>query len=834
MAHKKVYKKSNNYSRNVEFESSQEKGDSLSFYNRLRTSLKQNYIFWVIVIAVLGASIYIQTAKYNYTQDDIIYSTENAATKKGIHGVPDVFTHGSLNYYTIEPTNSGVYRPVTLLTFCIEFELFKTFSPRIGHLINVFLYFLVLCLTGVILVRLFSIKKLPLLLPLLVLLLYALHPIHTEVVASIKSRETLLSAFFVFGALYLWLISIDKQGYIFKICIGVIFLLALMSKEEGLTFIAVVFLVSYVFFKMSILRSLKETAPFLLAATVYLILRSLALDNSIQTYNSVLNNVIYSQDGSERLATNLYIYLYYIKLLIYPFPLSMDYSFSQITPKTFANGWVMVSFFFFLCLIIAAFKGLSKRTMIGFAILYYLSTFSIFSNFTESITIGATVGERFMFLPSLGFCIILVYGLYLLAKKISSNKVVPIILAVFIPVSLVYSIKSFSRTKVWSDNITLYKSGLKTAPNSWRVHNNMAEASFAMALRMSSKDSVSNLKADSIQYWYQLAKKEFELAFEIIKGQSSMPYLNYMRYGDVLLKLKDTSGAKNAYQKVAALSVNPSSAWSNLGTISFYQADFANAIHYYQKALQANSPDFFSLYKNLGSSYLMMKDYQSSIQNYEKALQYGRDKEITSNLSFLYSSVGNIEKAGEVEVNGGAISNEDLKYRNLINAGKGAFNRADYRDAINYFKQCQEFYQKNGGIARFPDYLNLWAQSYLRLNEINDAKIIFNKVLEEDQKNFNALQNLGLIAYQREKKYPQATEYFIKCLNSNSPDFYFTYTSLGFLYWIQNMPDKAIESFENALKYGSSKTIINSLYQLWKLKGNQGKMNYYQDLLNKP
>lgn len=196
MAHKKNYKRPTDYNKNVGSKDTQSKTTDLSSYKKWAQSLKKNPIIWIMVIAVLGASVYFQTYSYNYTQDDITYSTENSATKKGVHGIRDIFTHGSLNYYTLEPTNSGIYRPLTLLTFCMEFELFKTFNPKIGHLINVLLYFLVLLLIGPILVRLFSIKKLPLLLPLLILLLYALHPIHTEVVASIKSRETLLSAFF--------------------------------------------------------------------------------------------------------------------------------------------------------------------------------------------------------------------------------------------------------------------------------------------------------------------------------------------------------------------------------------------------------------------------------------------------------------------------------------------------------------------------------------------------------------------------------------------------------------------------------------------------------------
>jgi tetratricopeptide (TPR) repeat protein len=666
----------------------------------------------------------------------------------------------------------------------------------------------------------------------MILLLYALHPIHTEVVASIKSRDTLLSAFFLFGALYLWLTTISRSNGL-KVLSGILFFISLLSKEEGITFLAVVFLISYIFFKMSVFRSLKETVPFLLGAFAYLIIRSIVLDKSTETFDSVLNNVIYPLKGQERVATNLFVYLYYIKLLIFPFPLSVDYSFGQITPKTFSDGWVILSFIFFLFITVSAFKNLSKRTVIGFGVMYYLSTFSIFSNFTESTTIGATIGERFLFLPSIGFCTILVYSLYLLAKKINSEKAVLIASTVLLPVCLVYSVKSFSRTKVWADNITLFRSGIKTAPNSWRVHNNLAEAAYSRAKNMSFNDSVANTKTDSIGYWYRLAKTEFESAFDIIKGQNSIPHSSYMHYGEVLFKLKDTAGSKTVYQKLTTLTSNLSAAWFNLGTISYYEKDYASAVNYYQHALTSNSPDYFSTYKYLGASYLMHQDYKNSIQSYESALKYGSDKEITSILSSLYASSGNIKKVGELETKTGIASNEEDKVKNLINAGFGAYTSGNYRQAIQFLSQCESYYQKNGGFKKFPDFLNTWALSHLKLNEIGLAKDIFLKVIKENPKNYTALQNLGLIAYQNEKKYNQATEYFNRCLTSNSPDYYFTYNSLGFLYWIQNMPDKAIENFENALKYRSSKSMLNNLYQLWKSKGNQDKMNYYQALLDK-
>ncbi|MGZ3853505.1 MAG: tetratricopeptide repeat protein [Flavisolibacter sp.] len=546
-----------------------------------------------------------------------------------------------------------------------------------------------------------------------------------------------------------------------------------------------------------------------------------------------MNNVIYPLKGQERFATNLYVYLYYVKLLFFPFPLSVDYSFSQITPKTFANGWVIFSFLFFLFLVVLSFKKLSRRTIIAFGLLYYLSTFSIFSNFTESITIGSTIGERFMFLPSLGFCIVVVFGLYLLAKRISSIQFKAIILAIILPVAVIYSIKSFYRTKVWANNLTLYESGLKTAPKSWRIHNNLAEASFGRAEKIATNPSVLIMKADSVRYWYGFAKREFETAFDIIKEQGSVPYQSYMHYGKVLFGLKDTTGAMYVYRRATVLTSNLSAAWSNLATILYYENKFDSAIFYYQKALNANSPDLFSTYKNLGSSYLMIKDFGNAIKAYENALHYGTDKEIVSNLSFLYSTVGNLQKAGALAKSAGVSPDGKDQLKNMMNAGIGAYTRGDYAGAVKYLSQCESFYDQNAGYKRFPDFLKAWGESLVKLNEMDKAETVFNKLLKEDPRNYSALQNLGLIAYQAEKNYPKATEYFVRSLNSNSPDYYFVFTSLGFLYRIQNMPDKAIESFENSLRYGSSNVVINNLYQLWQIKGNKEKMKYYQGLLNK-
>lgn len=68
---------------------------------------------------------------------------------------------------------------------------------------------------------------------------------------------------------------------------------------------------------------------------------------------------------------------------------------------------------------------------------------------------------------------------------------------------------------------------------------------------------------------------------------------------------------------------------------------------------------------------------------------------------------------------------------------------------------------------------------------------------------------------------------------TDSPDYFLVYNSLGSLYIIQDQPDLAIDSYENALRYGSSKEIYGNLYLLWQTKNNTQKAEYYKALMDK-
>jgi protein O-mannosyl-transferase len=100
--------------------------------------------------------------------------------------------------YVNNDKQSYDYRPVVKLTFAVGYALFKE-NPHVSHFINVFLYFLLCLLLYVVLKNLMG--NYHQWLPLMIIILFAAHPAHSEVVVSLKNRDELLG---MTGALAAW------------------------------------------------------------------------------------------------------------------------------------------------------------------------------------------------------------------------------------------------------------------------------------------------------------------------------------------------------------------------------------------------------------------------------------------------------------------------------------------------------------------------------------------------------------------------------------------------------------------------------------------------------
>ena len=185
----------------------------------------------LLLLCALAFLVFANTIGHGYNMDDELVTRKQKLTSKGIRAIPEIFTSP---YYSDDMGYAYEYRPVVLTSFAIEHQFFGD-KPGVSHFFNVLLY----VLTVVVLFKL--LRKLlhaySYWLTVLVVLLFAVHPLHSEVVASIKNRDEILA---LLGALGAWWFALkfiqDKKNAVLPLVL-VFFTLAILSKMSILPLI---------------------------------------------------------------------------------------------------------------------------------------------------------------------------------------------------------------------------------------------------------------------------------------------------------------------------------------------------------------------------------------------------------------------------------------------------------------------------------------------------------------------------------------------------------------------------------------------------------------------
>ncbi|MBK9983352.1 MAG: hypothetical protein IPP15_13335 [Saprospiraceae bacterium] len=142
-----------------------------------------------LLLALFGFVLYANTLGHGYVLDDDLTISLNANVQRGISGIANIFSQP----YRDNCFGGCLYRPLTLSCFAVEWAIAPN-SPFIGHLMNVAWYSATVALFYITLRKLIPYSNSILLCA--VVVLFMAHPIHTEVVANIKSRDEILSLFF--------------------------------------------------------------------------------------------------------------------------------------------------------------------------------------------------------------------------------------------------------------------------------------------------------------------------------------------------------------------------------------------------------------------------------------------------------------------------------------------------------------------------------------------------------------------------------------------------------------------------------------------------------------
>lgn len=170
--------------------------------------------------------IFANTIGNGYNMDDGIVTNGHKLTSQGLSAIREIFTS---NYYSDAMGYAFGYRPMVHLSFALEHELFGE-KPGAGHFINVILFALTVAMFFKFLIKCVGEKNI--LFAGVAALLFAVHPVHTEVVDSLKNRDELLAFFFVVWAGLVAFKFVEKGKWISIIFVAIIFSLAMLSKKS--------------------------------------------------------------------------------------------------------------------------------------------------------------------------------------------------------------------------------------------------------------------------------------------------------------------------------------------------------------------------------------------------------------------------------------------------------------------------------------------------------------------------------------------------------------------------------------------------------------------------
>ncbi|NVO20923.1 MAG: tetratricopeptide repeat protein [Bacteroidetes bacterium] len=562
-------------------------------------------LWFKVILFSFAFILYGNTLKNGYSLDDLYVTYNNPVVKQGIKAIPRIFTSLYININAEEGgTMNFGYRPIAKAMFAVEHEFFGD-NPGPSHLINVILYGLNILLLFVIIRRL--LPKYSAWFPFIACLLWAAHPLHTEVVASLKNREEILSFLFGLLSIYFFLRYTRKPSVWLIIAGAFAFLFSLISKPGTLTFIVAIPLVLY-FFTDAKPRTLIWSAVSLLAIfyiALQVVKYSMPFVNRPVLF--IENPLLFEKNFFLKISTGFYVLLFYIKLLLFPHPLAFYYGYNMIPVVNFANPWVILSILVHVALFVFAIWKIREKHILSFCILFYIVTISMYANFVKQPT--GIVAERFLYIPSIAFCMALAYLMFKVLKQpldsLLTNKGAMTVLGVTVILLIPATAKTITRNKDWKSEVSLFSHDIKYLDKSAKAHYIYANALKSAMIEEIKNTGVKTGYEDQIEKINALLKQTVDIYPGYFEAWNTMGELSTMMQQDYTKALEYFKKASDVRPKYAP-------AWFNMGYAHQQLEQFAEAIPCYRMAFALDTTDVKAL-SNLGACYSKVDKVDSAI-----------------------------------------------------------------------------------------------------------------------------------------------------------------------------------------------------------------------------
>ena len=371
--------------------------------------------------------------------------------------------------------SSALYRPLTTLTYLWNYAVLGD-GPNAGgyHAVNFALHAVNIALVYLLGLAVFA-EAWP---AFAMAALWALHPILTESVTNVVGRADLLAAFGVLAGLLCYVrgaAAIGWRKWAWTLALATAAAIGIFAKESGVVLIAVMVVYEAAFAPKVPWRV--RTAGYLavlLPAAVYFAMRQSALAQVSSLLISYCDNPLQQAGFWISRLTAVKVLGAYLGLLIWPARLSPDYSYNQMPLSSGADVKTIFAVLVWIAVAAAAFFSYRRARPVFFFIAFFAVAIAPVANL--AILVGSIMAERFLYLPSIGFAGVLVWGWLAAYRRAPANwpPARMVLLPALALACLALAGRTFARNSDWFDDRALWASAVQVCPDSYKTHENLA------------------------------------------------------------------------------------------------------------------------------------------------------------------------------------------------------------------------------------------------------------------------------------------------------------------------------------------------------------------------
>ena len=362
-----------------------------------------------------------------------------------------------------EPSESTYFRPLTLLTFGLNYSFAKG-SPAGYRIVNISLHLLVVSLTFLLLSGLTSTWVAA-----FSSLLFALHPVHVQAVSYISSRSDPLYSALALFSLILWHKGNRAHGahrHLYLLSALAAFFIGLFAKETMVVVPLLALAMDIVFrdsgsWQQKIKDNLFWYVGFLLLFALYFSIRLAEGFPLITEYGRKVTSELEGGLGS-RLLLAPKLFALYIGLAFYPAQLHL---FRIVPPpRAFFELEVITGFLLVGMSVLMIRLFWKSQHEISFGMLWFLISILPVLNL---IRLNADMMEHWLYLPLIGLVLALVSGIKSLAEQVGERRGASIGL---ILLALLLSARTYTRNAEWGDLVKVFSQNISaypTHPTAW-------------------------------------------------------------------------------------------------------------------------------------------------------------------------------------------------------------------------------------------------------------------------------------------------------------------------------------------------------------------------------